>query len=57
MAKNKLYVAITRARELLYITSSQTHSTNEIKKKLHPSSFLVETGLLGKAINNKYYYN
>jgi len=52
-----LYVGITRARKLLYLTSAQTYFINDIKKKYQPSSFLIETGLLGRAINNKFYYN
>jgi len=52
-----LFVGITRAKELLYITSSQTHYIDGIEKKYQPSSFLIETGLLGRAINNKFYYN
>lgn len=52
-----LYVAITRAREILYITSSQLHYQNDFKRRYQPSSFLLETGLFGRAINNKFYYN
>lgn len=52
-----LYVAITRAREILYITSSQFQYQNDFKRRYQPSSFLLETGLFGTAIKKEYDYN
>ncbi len=52
-----LYVAITRAREILYITSSQLHYLNDFKRRYQPSSFLLETGLFGTPLKKDYYYN
>ena len=39
------YVAITRAKERLYISCSQIHFINGMIKKMKPSSFLVEAGI------------
>ena len=55
--RRTLYVGITRAREILYITCASNHYYNGMKKKYQPSTFLIETGIYGKAIKTKYFYN
>ena len=37
-----LYVGITRAKEYLYLSSSEYHFINGMKKRLRPSLFLSE---------------
>lgn len=54
------YVAITRAKELLFVTSAKTHIIYGRKKNLVPSCFLVESGITGeidKETIPKYWYN
>ena len=55
--RRTLYVGITRAREVLYITSAINHYHHGVKKKYQSSSFLMETGIYGEAIKTKYFYN
>ena len=55
--RRTLYVGITRAREVLYITSAINHYHHGMKKKYQSSSFLMETGIYGEAIKTKYFYN
>ena len=55
--RRTLYVGITRAREILYITCASNHYYNGTKKKYQPSSFLMETGIYGEAVKTKYFYN
>ncbi|MFI3211583.1 MAG: 3'-5' exonuclease, partial [Peptostreptococcaceae bacterium] len=40
-----LYVAITRAKEILYLSSSRTHIIYGKKKNLLPSTFLLESNI------------
>ena len=40
-----LYVAMTRAKERLFISCSQIHFINGVLRKMKPSSFLLEAGV------------
>lgn len=54
------YVAITRAKESLYISSSTVHYINGNIKRLKPSSFLIEADFKEVAVMNffgNYWYN
>ena len=44
--KNKeAYVALTRAKEFLHVSSANEHYINGVKKKLRPSVFMQEIKL------------
>ncbi len=52
------YVAITRAKEYLFLSSSQVHFINGNYKRLKPSSFITETNLNYKTnFFGNYFYN
>lgn len=54
------YVAMTRARQNLFLYSSQLHFVNGQKFKLKPSQFLVEAGVKANESEEffgKYWYN
>lgn len=55
-----MYVAITRAMQILYITCANDHYVKGNKVHMNPSSFLIECGLFGNDnidYFKKYWYN
>ena len=58
--RRTFYVALTRAKERLYLSCSQIHFTNGIIKTMKPSSFLAEAGIKESSsigFFGNYWYN